>query len=208
MTVRVLIADDHSVVRAGLRVLIEAEPDLHVAGEATDAESTVSEVQRVAPDVVVLDLDMPGATGSSVVEAIGRELPSAGTVVLSMHASPGHVRDACRHGARGYVPKHCADTDLLDAIRAVARGGTYIHSVISARLASDAGDSLSPREREVVALLARGHTNAEIGARLGISVRTIEAHRSHAMQKLGHTTRAELVAYALEQGLLSGDVPR
>lgn len=205
MTTRVIVADDHSVVRAGLKALIDAEPDLCVVGEAADAEGAVSEAVRAAPEIVVLDLDMPGAHGASVVEGIHREVPSAGIVMLSMHASPRHVREALRHGARGYVPKHCADTDLLDAVRVVARGGTYVHSAISARLAVDEGDPLSPREKEVVALLAHGHTNAEIADRLGISVRTIEAHRAHAMSKLGRSTRAELVAYALEQGILRPD---
>lgn len=204
MTVRVVVADDHSVVRAGLRALIDSEPDLEVVAEAVDAGSALAETVRTAPDIVVLDLDMPGATGSSVIKDIGRLLPSAGIVVLSMHATPRHVRDALRHGARGYVPKHCADTDLLDAVRAVAGGATYVHSILSARLAMEE-DPLSPREREVVSLLAHGHTNAEIAERLGISVRTSEAHRAHAMAKLGLGSRAELVAYALEQGILRPD---
>ena len=204
MTIRVLIADDHSVVRAGVKALLEAEPDLEVVGETADASTTLSETARTLPDVVVLDLDMPGATGTSVVERLHDDVPSSRIVVLSMHATPGHVREACRRGASGYVAKDCADTDLIDAIRVVSGGRTYVNAALGARLAQDR-DPLSARESEVARLLAHGYTNTEIAERLGISVRTTEAHRAHAMAKLGLATRAELVRYALAQGILGSE---
>ena len=204
MTTRVLVADDHSVVRAGVKALIETEPDLQVVGEAADLPAALAETARTRPDVVVLDLDMPGATGTTAVESLHEACPWARIVVLSMHATPRHVREACRHGADGYVSKDCADIDLVDAIRAVAEGRTYVLAALGARLAQDA-ERLTARESEVAMFLAHGYTNVEIAARLGISVRTTEAHRSHAMRKLGLTTRAELVRYALDQGILGSD---
>lgn len=208
--IRVVVADDHPVVRSGVRAMLDAEPDIDVVGEAEDAARALFESLHARPDVLVLDLTMPGADGTSVIEKIRETLPATKIVVLSMHDSVRHIRDAHAAGASGYVPKEAADTDLVTAVRQVARGESYLHPTLGARLAraqideqqaTDA-DPLSDREREVLVHLARGHTNQEVAKLLFISVRTAETHRAHIMQKLKISTRAELVSYALERGLL------
>ena len=210
MTIRVLVVDDHAVVRAGLRRVIDAEDDIETVGEAADADRAVFEAIEAKPDVVLMDVVMPGKSGIEGMPALLQAVPEAKVLVLSMQDDPRYVREAFAAGASGYVLKEAADTELVAAIRAVAAGGSYVHPTLGARMvAADAderrkvtSDPLSEREREVLRLLALGHTNQEIAKMLFISVRTAETHRAHIMQKLSLKSRAELVRYALAEGLL------
>jgi two-component system response regulator NreC len=208
--IRVLLVDDHVVVRSGLRLLVEREGDIACAGEVSSAEQAVREARRLQPDVVVLDVTMPGQSGIDALPAIKEAAPEAAVLMLSMQDDPSYVREAFGAGAMGYILKEAADVEVVAAIREVAGGGRYVHPALGARLAAaeaearariDA-DPLSDREREVLRLLALGHTNQEIAKLLFISVRTAETHRAHIMQKLRLTTRAELVRHALANGLL------
>ena len=210
MSIRVLIVDDHAVVRAGLRLLLDAEDDIETVGEAGDAREAIFEARTTKPDVVLMDVVLGDKSGIDVTPELIHEQPQARVLVLSMQDDPRYVREAFAAGARGYVLKEAADTELVTAVREVARGGSYVHPTLGARMAAadaaaaDAAehDPLSDREREVLRLLALGHTNQEIAEMLFISVRTAETHRAHIMQKLRLETRAELVRYALAQGLL------
>jgi two-component system, NarL family, response regulator NreC len=207
---QVLIVDDHAVVRSGLRLLLDAQADLKVVGEAGDMRSAVFEARALKPDVILMDVVMPGASGIDATTAVLKEAPEAKVLVLSMQDDPRYVREAFSAGARGYVLKEGADAELVDAVREVAAGGRYVHPELGARLvAAEAdelakadADPLSEREREVLRLLALGHTNQEIAKMLYLSVRTVETHRAHIMQKLRLETRAELVRHAIDQGLL------
>ena len=207
---RVVIADDHALVRSGLRMLLENEGDFEVVAEAGTAEEAVRAARLEKPDVVLLDVVMPGRSG---LEALGDVLvaaPDAKVLVLSMQDDPRYVREAFAAGASGYLLKEAADAELVAALREVGAGGRYVHPTLGARMAAAdaaavakaASDPLSDREREVLRLLALGHTNQEIAKMLFISVRTAETHRAHIMQKLRLSTRAELVRYALAEGLL------
>jgi two-component system, NarL family, response regulator NreC len=208
--IRVLIIDDQAVVRAGLKLLLSREDDLEAVGEAGSARDGVFEARSLEPDVILMDLVLPDTGGPEVIQSLLRERPTSKVVVFSIQDDPHVVRDAFAAGASGYVPKEAADVELVTAIREVARGGRYVHPELGARLiAADADaqrraqeDPLSDREREVLRLLALGHTNQEIAQQLYISVRTAETHRAHIMQKLGLSSRADLVRYALTQGLL------
>lgn len=210
MSIRVLIVDDHAVVRSGLRLLLAAEADLEPVGEAGSARDAVFQARALKPDVILLDLVMPDGNGLDVLPQLVHENPDAKVLVLSMQDEPRYVREAFAAGASGYVLKEAADTEVVAAVREVAGGGRYVNSELGARLVvADAeaekraeADPLSDREREVLRLLALGHTNQEIAKTLFISVRTAETHRAHIMQKLRLETRADLVAYALERGLL------
>jgi DNA-binding NarL/FixJ family response regulator len=210
VSVRVLIVDDHAVVRSGLRLLLAAADDLEPVGEAGSARDAVFQARALKPDVILLDIVMPDQTGLDVLPQLKRENPDAQVLVLSMQDEPRYVREAFAAGASGYVLKEAADNEVVAAIREVAGGGRYVNPELGARLvAADAEatkraeeDPLSDREREVLRLLALGHTNQEIAKMLYISVRTAETHRAHIMQKLRLQTRADLVAYALERGLL------
>lgn len=207
---RVLIVDDHAVVRAGLRLLLDAEPDIEVVGEAGSVDQAIFEARALKPDVILMDVVMPGRSGIEGAPAVLHEAPDAKLLVLSMQDDPTYVREAFAAGASGYVLKEAADTELVAAIREVASGNQYVHPSLGARLAAAEAESrhgidddpLSDREREVLRLLALGHTNQEIAKMLYISVRTAETHRAHIMQKLRLSTRAELVRYALAHGLL------
>jgi len=213
MKIGVLIVDDHAVVRSGLRYVLEAEEDIDVVGEAADARHAVFETRATKPDVVLMDVVMPGKNGIEAIPDVLKDAPDAKILILSMQDDPRYVREAFAAGAAGYILKEAADTDLVAAVREVAAGGRYVHPALGARLvAADAeerrraeDDPLSDRERDVLRLLALGHTNQEIAGKLYISVRTAETHRAHIMQKLRLTTRAELVRYALAQGLLADD---
>ena len=210
MSTRVLIVDDHPVVRSGLRMLLEAEDDIEVVGEAGDARTAVFEARAQKPDVILMDVVMPGPSGIEATQSVLKEAPKAKVLVLSMQDDPRYVREAFAAGASGYVLKEAADAEVVDAIREVADGGRYVHPELGARLiqaeaderARAEADPLSDREREVLRLLALGHTNQEIAKELYLSVRTVETHRAHIMQKLRLTTRAELVRHAIEQGFL------
>ena len=213
MSVRVLIVDDHAVVRAGLKLLLDAEDDIEAVGEAGNAKDAVFRMRSLKPDVVLMDVVMPGESGLEATAKILHESPETKVLVLSMQDDPRYVREAFAVGASGYVLKEAADTELVAAIREVANGGRYVHPTLGARLVTaDAEerrraeeDPLSDREREVLRLLALGHTNQEIAQMLYISVRTAETHRAHIMQKLRLQTRAELVRYALSQDLLEAE---
>jgi two-component system response regulator NreC len=208
--IRVLIVDDHAVVRSGLRKVLESEDGFEVVGEAGDMRNAVFEARAQSPDVILMDVVMPGASGIEATPAVLKEAPGAKVVVLSMQDDPRYVREAFAAGASGYVLKEAADKELVQAIREVADGGRYVHPALGARMITAEAeerrraeeDPLSEREREVLRLLALGHTNQEIAKMLYISVRTAETHRAHIMQKLRLTTRAELVRYALDHGLL------
>jgi two-component system response regulator NreC len=210
MTIRVLVVDDHAVVRAGLRRVLDAEADIETVGEAPTAERAVFEAIETKPDVVLMDVVMPGKTGIEGLPALLQALPDVRVLMLSMQDDPRYVREAFEAGASGYVLKEAADTDVVEAVRAVASGEQYVHPALGARLVAAEteerkraeSDPLSEREREVLRLLALGHTNQEIAALLYISVRTAETHRAHIMQKLGLSSRAELVRYALDHGLV------
>ena len=210
MSVKVLIIDDHAVVRAGLKLLIDAEKDLEAIGEAGNAREAVFEARSLKPDVALLDVVMPDRSGLEVLPELLKESPKLKVLVLSMQDDPRYVREAFASGASGYVLKEAADTELVAAIREVAKGGRYVHPELGARLVAAETeaerradeDPLSEREREVLRLLALGHTNQEIAKMLYISVRTAETHRAHIMQKLRLSSRAELVRYALAHGLL------
>ncbi len=213
MTLRVLVVDDHAVVRSGLRKVLEAEPDLEVVGEAGTAERAIFETISLKPDVVLLDVVMPGKSGIEVIPDVLRHGDGAKVVVLSMQDDSRYVREAFAAGASGYVLKEAADAEVVAAVREVAAGGRYVHPSLGARLVAaeaeerrrEEEDPLSDREREVLRLLALGHTNQEIAKMLYISVRTAETHRAHIMQKLRLQSRAELVRYALQHGLLESE---
>jgi two-component system, NarL family, response regulator NreC len=207
--IRVLIVDDHPVVRAGIALLLEREPDMEPAGEAGSAREAIFAARSLRPNVVLLDIMMPGASGLDAIPTITRELPETKIIVLSMRDDSHYVLEAFGAGASGYVLKDAAAVELVTAVREVARGVRYVHPELGARLvdaeanaAAAVAGPLSLREQEVLRLLALGHTNQEIADRLSISVRTAEAHRAHIMQKLRLTSRAELVQYAMERNLL------
>jgi two-component system, NarL family, response regulator NreC len=211
--IRVLIVDDHAVVRSGLHLLLDADPEIEVVGEAGTVNEAVFEAREKKPDVVLMDVVMPGQTGIDGTPLVLKEAPDAKVLVLSMQDDPRYVHEAFAAGASGYVLKEAADAEVVGAVHEVAAGGRYVHPALGARLvaaeaeakAREEADPLSDREREVMRLLALGHTNQEIAKMLYISVRTAETHRAHIMQKLRLSTRAELVRHAIEQGLLEGD---
>ena len=210
MSIRVLVVDDHAVVRTGLRRVLDAEPDIETVGEAPNAERAVFEAMAHKPDVVLMDVVMPGKSGIEIIPTLQQNAPQAKVLVLSMQDDPRYLREAFDAGASGYVLKEAADTEVVEAVRAVAAGERYVHPALGARLVEAEAaerrradeDPLSEREREVLRLLALGHTNQEIAKLLYISVRTAETHRAHVMQKLRLSSRAELVRYALSEGLL------
>jgi two-component system response regulator NreC len=213
--ITIVLADDHAVVRAGLRLLLERADDFQVVSEAGDAESAVRTVLGHKPAVLVLDLNMPGALSSlDAIEQVGRVSAGTRVVVLTMQEGPEFARRALRAGAAGYVLKEAADTELVEAVRRAAAGETYLNPQLGAALAAappqppGPPDNLTERELEVLRLIALGHTNAEIAGQLYLSVRTVESHRAHIQQKVRGTTRAELVRYALEHGLLDDPAAR
>jgi len=212
---RILLADDHAVLRAGLRLLIEAQADMMCVGEAGDGLELLAQAERLKPDLVLLDLSMPRLGGLAALPDIRRKATSARILVLTMHADEEYLRRCLKGGAAGYVLKQAADQELLLAIRAVMRGEVYIHPAMTRALLGDLVDrsrdltapaasdaALSDREAEVIKQVARGHTNQEIADQLSLSVKTVETYRSRAMEKLRLTGRAALVRYALERGWL------
>jgi DNA-binding NarL/FixJ family response regulator len=209
-SIRVLIVDDHAVVRSGLHLLLDADDDITVVGEAGDVRTAVFEAREKKPDVVLMDVVMPGPSGIEGMPLVLEEAPDAKVLVLSMQDDPRYVHEAFAAGAAGYILKEAVDAEVVGAIQRVAAGDHYVHPALGARLvaaeaeakAREEADPLSDREREVMRLLALGHTNQEIAKMLYISVRTAETHRAHIMQKLRLSTRAELVRYAIDQGLL------
>jgi two-component system response regulator NreC len=208
--ITLVLADDHIVVRSGLRLLLEGEPGFTVLAESGDVDGTVRTVLGYKPDVLVLDLNMPGAqTSLEAMPRLAEASPATRVVVLTMQEDPQFAREAMRAGALGYVLKEAADAELVEAVRRAAAGETYLNPRLGAALAAapreatGPPDNLTAREAEILRLIALGHTNAEIGTQLFLSVRTVESHRAHIQQKLLLSSRAELVHYALEHGMLA-----
>jgi two-component system response regulator NreC len=207
---RVLIVDDHAVVRSGMKLVLEADEGIEPVGEAGTARDAIFEARALKPDVILLDVVMPDQSGLEIIPTLLHENPETKILMLSMQDDPRYVREAFDAGASGYVLKEAADSEVVAAVREVAGGGRYVDPELGARLVAAESeerrraeeDPLSEREGEVLRLLALGHTNQEIAKQLYISVRTAETHRAHIMQKLRLSSRAELVRYALNRGLL------
>jgi DNA-binding NarL/FixJ family response regulator len=215
--IRMVIADDHTVLRAGLRMLLEAQPDIRVVGEGGSGGEVLRLAAALQPDLVLLDLSMPGIDGLEALPMLRKAAPHARILVLTMHDDVSYLREALRDGASGYVLKKAADSELIAAIRSVMRGEVYVHpslnrglleEILPANLPgpddTDPWHSLSDRERDVLLLVARGHTSADIGEKLGLSPKTVDTYRSRGMEKLGLRTRAALVQFALTHNLLAG----
>ena len=213
--IRIVVVDDHRLVLAGLRALVQNDPTIDLVGEATDGPSAVQLAIERKPDVIVLDLSLPGMSGVRVAQALRLQLPGCRIIVLSMHEDRAYLRRVLEIGISGYVLKRSAPEELIGAIRAVAAGGTYLDPAIAGLIvgraehsgiarSSDCSAELSAREAEVLQLAAAGYTNREVSTRLRVSVKTIETYKTRAMAKLGLDTRSELVRYALVKGWLAG----
>jgi DNA-binding NarL/FixJ family response regulator len=210
--VRILLADDHETVREGLKAILNAQEDMEVVGEADDGDTAVSRAVQYQPDVVVMDVSMPRLNGLDATRNVRSRCPHCKVLTLTRHSDAGFVDQLLRAGASGYVLKQSRASEVLSAIRAIAAGRTYVDPVIRrdavvspprmADLPRDNGARLSPREDEVVKLVAWGYSNKEIAARLDLSVKTIESHKSNAAQKLGIRSRIDIVRYALLRGWL------
>jgi two-component system response regulator NreC len=206
--ITIVLADDHHVVRSGLRLLLQGEVGMHVVGEVGDADAAMRMVEARCPDVLVMDLNMPGRTSLSAIRDMLEAGVTTRVVVLTMQDDPAFARGALRAGAAGYVLKEAADEELVAAVRAAAAGETYLNPSLGARIAaappepSGPPDDLTDREVDILRLIALGHTNTEIAELLFLSVRTVESHRAHVQQKLRRTTRAELVRYAIDHGFV------
>jgi two-component system response regulator NreC len=212
MVIRILIADDHGVLRAGLRALLNSEPDLGVVGEAADGHEAIRLAKALQPDVVLMDISMPDLVGIEVTRQLVASQPGVHVLILTVHEDKALLREAMRAGASGYIVKRAVGSELVNAIRAVVRGDLYVHpAMIRALLPSEdtrvigepgAAESLTAREIDVLRLIATGHTNRQIAERLILSMRTVESHRAKLMGKLGLHSRVELVRYAAAHGLL------
>lgn len=213
--VRILVIDDHAILRAGLRLLIENQPDLAVVGEAGSGEEAIKQIGQLKPDVILLDINMPDLDGISILPSLKELAPYSKVLVLTMHDDAVYLREALEAGASGYVLKRAVDTELILAIQAVLRGETYIHSAMTQKLinqfeateseektADNPWHRLSEREFETLKLVAFGHTNAEIAEKLFVSVKTVETYRARGMEKLNLETRAQLVKSALKNNIL------
>ncbi len=209
--IRILLADDHAVLRAGLRSLLSAHADLEVVGEAADGGEAVRLTATLSPDVVVMDIGMPGVGGIDATLRIKRDRPTTKVLILSMHDDQGYLRQVLRAGASGYLLKKSADTELLAAIRAASRGDVFLDPSLAKALVEEvvqpsgtppASHTLSSRESEVLRLLAQGHTNQQVADRLCIGVKSVETYKARLMEKLGLRGRAELVRYALQHEIL------
>lgn len=208
---RILLADDHVTVRQGLKLLIDCEPDMDVVGEASDGSEALQKARELSPDVVVMDISMPGVNGLAATRALRQMRPDVAIVTLTRHGDQAYLQELLRAGVSGYVLKRSAPTELLHAIRAAAAGGQYLDTTLTARAtAALAGKdrtakpvtSLTEREAAVLRLIASGYSNKEIAAKLALSVKTVEAHKANAMRKLDLTSRIEIVKYAILQGWL------
>lgn len=213
-TIRLLLADDHAVVRSGLRLLLEAQPDLAIIGEAENGEEAIRRTAELQPDVVLMDIEMPGMNGIEAARRIKAQSPGTSVLALTMYEDDQYFFEMLRAGASGYVPKRAAPDELASAIRAVSRGEVFIHPSLAGRLVQDylqrrdvevqepaAGD-LTPREQEVLTLIAQGLSNNEIADQLVISAKTVDRHRENIMRKLNLHNRVDLVKYALRKGLI------
>ena len=205
----IVIADDHRVVRSGLRMVLDREEDFEVVAEAGDVADARRYVRAHRPDVLILDLNMPGDPSLPAIPLLLEDSPPTRVVVLTMQEDPAFAREALQAGASAYVLKEAADDELVQAVRVAASGGTFLTPQLGARIAAEPPapsgppDDLSEREVEILRLIALGHTNAEIAGQLFLSVRTVESHRAHIQHKIRLTTRAELVHYALQHGLIT-----
>lgn len=214
---RILLADDHAILRSGLRFMLSSQEDLEIVGEAATGAETIKQSEALQPDLILLDLSMPGIGGLDVLPTLRRLAPSAYILVLTMHDDKHYMNQALQNGASGYVLKKAADTELITAIRAVLSGEIYVHHTMMRFLladvlpgrdtvqSGDTWDSLSEREQEVLRLVALGFTSAEIADKLVLSAKTIETYRARGMEKLGLRNRAALVHYALRRGLISAE---
>lgn len=211
--IRILVADDHAVVRSGIRALLDAKPDMQVVGEAGTGEETVEKARELHPDVLLLDIAMPGSNGLEAARSVREDSPDVRIIVLTMYDDEAYLRQFLEMGVAGYVLKRAADTEVVDAIRAVYRGETFVYPSLMRELinsylkqpgpsVSRTTAELSARETEVLRLVALGHTSQQIADELCISVNTVETHRGHIMEKLGLRGRAQLVRYAIANGLL------
>jgi two-component system response regulator NreC len=212
--IRIVIADDHTIIRSGLKLLLEQHPDFKVVAEANDGREAVQLVAQHRPDVAVLDIGMPQLNGIEATRQIGSEAPETQVVILSMHSDEGYVLRALKAGARAYILKNSAEADLIRAVRAVAEGKSFFSPVISKMLledyvrqvreksVEDSYDLLTPREREILQLLAEGRTNKEVAATLGLSLHTVETHRGNILQKLNLHGVPELILYAVRKGII------
>jgi two-component system response regulator NreC len=212
MPIRILIADDHGVLRAGLRAVLNAEPDMTVVAEAGDGPTALRLATELCPDILLLDISMPGMNGVEVTRQLKKAQPDVRALILTLHEDEGLLQEAIQAGASGYIVKRAVESELISAIQAVYRGDIYIHPAMTRALLKDVSPSLvtdqepmeplSPRELEVLRLVADGHTNRQIAEMLHVSVRTVESHRANLMGKLNLSSPAQLVRYALEHGLL------
>lgn len=213
---RILLADDHVVVRQGLKLLIEGQRDMIVVSEAGDGASAVQQAHELKPDVIIMDISMPGMNGLVATRTLKRALPDAVIVTLTRHSDDAYLQELMRAGASAYVLKQSAPVELIQAIRACAAGGQYLDSALTARVTAgflgrdlkkqhQAAASPSERESEVLRLIAAGYSNKEIASRLTLSVKTVEAHKANAMRKLGLNGRIDIVKYAILQGWLKDD---
>lgn len=215
--IRILLADDHALLRSGLRLLIDNQPDMKAVGEAGSGLEAQTRAKELQPDVILLDLNMPGLDGLSALPLLRRDAPNSRVLILTMYDDVSYLQEALRAGAAGYILKKAVDSELLMAIQTVMRGETYIHSAMTQKLLEkmetaetlkvavtpqDPWEVLSERERDVLRLVALGYTNAEIASELFLSVKTVETYRARGMEKLNLQTRAQLVKAALERGLL------
>jgi DNA-binding NarL/FixJ family response regulator len=210
---RILLADDHAILRQGLKLLIDSQSDMGVVGEAADGNDTLTQAKALKPDIIVMDISMPGMSGLVATRTLKRAMPSVAIVALTRHEDDTYLEEVVRAGASGYVLKQSAPADLLRAIRAVAAGGVYLDPAMASRVADGllAGDvavatpphaTISARESEVLRLIATGYSNKEVAAQLKISVKTVEAHKANAMRKLGLAGRVDIIRYAVLQGWL------
>lgn len=213
----IVLVDDHEIVRQGLRALLEAQPDFSVVGEASDGLNVLDLVEKLKPNLLIIDLMMPGLNGLEVVRQVSHRFPQTRVVVLSMYANEAYVLQALRNGAAGYLLKGSSTADLAQGVREVADGRPYLSPQLSERAIEayaqkaqstllDLYETLTTREREVLQLAAEGHRNGEIAERLFISPRTVETHRAHLMQKLALHSQTELIRYALQRGVLPLEV--
>lgn len=212
--IRILLADDHAIVREGVRMLLNAQPDIEVVGEACNGEEAIALAKTLAPDIILMDIGMPQLNGLEATRALKAVQPDTNILILTMHEGEDYFFSILAAGASGYVLKGAGSGELLSAIRAVQRGGVYLYPTMAKKLMADyikghknGGDDngLTPREREVLKLIAEGKTNREIAEDLVLSLNTVQTHRLHIMEKLNLHSRSELVKYAIRRGLIDAD---